>query len=128
VLEPEYLEIKRSSVEVCRHEHVADQPGHGDVPQLLLARPALRARHRHRRSRRDSIDSRARSALTLGLLSLVLGVLTGIPAVWVGGNALAHISAADGALHGRWAAWGGIVLGMVGVALTVGLWTYLHNN
>jgi hypothetical protein len=76
----------------------------------------------------DSIDSRARSALTLGLLSLVLGVLTGIPAVWVGGNALAHISAADGALHGRWAAWGGIVLGMVGVALTVGLWTYLHNN
>ncbi|MDX6359192.1 MAG: hypothetical protein QOH37_2246 [Nocardioidaceae bacterium] len=75
-----------------------------------------------------TIDSRAQNALTLGLLSLVLGVLTGIPAIWVGGKALAHISAADGALRGRWAAWCGIVLGLVGTALTVGLWTYLHNS
>jgi hypothetical protein len=76
----------------------------------------------------DSIDSRARNALTLGLLSLVLGVLTGIPAIWVGRKALVHIATADGALEGRWAAWTGIVLGCVGVALTVGAWLYLHNN
>jgi hypothetical protein len=76
----------------------------------------------------DPIDSRARNALTLGLLSLVLGVLTGVPAIWFGWKALAHLNAADGALKGRWAARSGIVLGVVGVALTVGLWTYLHTH
>ena len=76
----------------------------------------------------DSIDGGARSALTLGLLSLVLGVLTGVPAIWFGWKALAHIAAADGALRGRWAAWTGIVLGGVGVALTIGLWAYLHTH
>jgi hypothetical protein len=76
----------------------------------------------------DSIDSRARNALTLGVFSLVLGVVTGIPAIWVGRQALVHIAAADGALKGRWAAWTGIALGVVGVALTVGVWLYLHNN
>lgn len=76
----------------------------------------------------DSIDSRARSALTLGVLSLVLGVVTGVPAVWVGRKALAQIEAADGALRGRWAAWSGIVLGCVGVCLTIGAWLYLHQR
>ena len=67
----------------------------------------------------DSIDTRARNALTLGLLSLLLGVVTGVPAIWVGRKALLHIEAADGALKGRWAAWTGIVLGCVSVALTL---------
>ena len=76
----------------------------------------------------DSIDSHARNALTLGLLSLVLGVVTGIPAIWVGRKALAHINAADGTLKGRWAAWTGIALGCLGVALTIAVWLYLHQH
>ena len=76
----------------------------------------------------DSIDSRARNALTLGLLSLLLGVLTGVPAIWVGRKALRHINAADGALRGRWAAWTGIMLGCLGVVLTIAVWVYLHQH
>jgi hypothetical protein len=76
----------------------------------------------------DSIDGRARNALTLGVLSLLLGVLTGLPAIWVGRKALRRINAADGALRGRWAAWAGIVLGFVGVAITIGVWIYLHQH
>jgi len=76
----------------------------------------------------DSIDSRARNALTLGLLSLLCGVLTGVPAIWVGGKALRHIDAAHGALRGRWAAWTGIALGCLGVAITIGVWIYLHQH
>lgn len=76
----------------------------------------------------DSIDSRARNALTLGVISLVLGVVTGVPAIWVGRKALAHIDAADGAVKGRWAAWTGIALGVVGVLLTIGVWWYLHDT
>jgi hypothetical protein len=75
-----------------------------------------------------SIDSAARNALTLGLLSLVLSVLTGIPAIWFGRKALRHIDAADGALKGRWAAWAGIALGGLSVVVLVGVWTYLHNT
>jgi protein-S-isoprenylcysteine O-methyltransferase Ste14 len=75
-----------------------------------------------------SMDSRARNALTLGVISLVLGVLTGIPAIWFGRKALLHIDAADGTLRGRWAAWAGIALGCVGVVLTVGAWIYLHQR
>jgi len=76
----------------------------------------------------SSFDSRARTALTLGLLSLLVGVLAGIPAIWVGAKSLRHISHADGALRGRWAAWTGIALGCLGVALTVALWFYLHET
>ena len=75
-----------------------------------------------------SMDSRARNALTLGVISLLLGVLTGIPAIWLGRQALLHIDAADGTLRGRWAAWTGIALGCVGVVLTVGAWIYLHQR
>jgi hypothetical protein len=75
----------------------------------------------------DAIDPRARTALTLGVISLLFGFLTGIPAIWFGQKALRHINA-DGGLRGRWAAWIGIALGCVGVALTVGLWTYLHTH
>jgi len=76
----------------------------------------------------DPFDGRARTSLTLGLVSLVFGVLTGIPAIWFGQKALRHISAADGTLKGRWAAWTGIVLGCLSVATTVAVWTYLHNR
>jgi len=76
----------------------------------------------------DSLDSRARTALTLGLISLLFGVLTGIPAIWVGRKALVRINAANGALRGRWAAWTGIGLGCLSVVTTVAVWFYLHQN
>jgi len=76
----------------------------------------------------DSLDSRARTALTLGLISLVFGVVIGIPAIWVGQKSLRRINAADGTLKGRWAAWTGIVLGCVGVAITIAVWIYFHEN
>ena len=76
----------------------------------------------------DSIDGRARAALTLGLVSLLFGFLTGIPAIWVGRRALIHINASDGALRGRWAAWTGIALGCLSVVATVAVWTYLHQR
>jgi hypothetical protein len=75
-----------------------------------------------------SLDSRARNALILGVLSLFFGVLTGIPAIWVGRKSLVHLNGSDGAAKGRWAAWSGIVLGCVGVAITVGGWLYLHQH
>jgi hypothetical protein len=59
---------------------------------------------------------------------MLLGVLTGLPAIWVGRKALQHIDAADGAVRGRWAAWTGIVLGGLGVALTIGAWIYFHPH
>jgi hypothetical protein len=75
-----------------------------------------------------SLDSRARNALILGLLSLLLGVVTGVPAIWVGRQALTHLAAADGALRGRWAAWTGIALGCLSVAITFAVWMYLHQR
>jgi hypothetical protein len=74
------------------------------------------------------MDSRARTALTLGLLSLLLNVLTGIPAIWVGVKALTRISAADDALKGRWAAWTGIALGCLSVVVLCAVWLYLHTH
>jgi hypothetical protein len=76
----------------------------------------------------DSLDSHARTALTLGLLSLLLSVLTGIPAIWVGVKALKRISAADGALKGRWAAWTAIALGCLSVVVLCAVWLYLHTH
>lgn len=67
----------------------------------------------------EGIDSRARIALMLGVFSLVFGALTGVPALWVGRQALIHIRDAEGDLRGNWAAWTGIVLGCLGVALTL---------
>jgi hypothetical protein len=76
----------------------------------------------------SAMDSGARNALTLGLLSLVLSVLTGIPAIWYGRKSLRHIAASDGALEGRWAAWTGIALGILSVVVLVAGWTYLHQK
>jgi hypothetical protein len=74
------------------------------------------------------IDGRARNALTLGLLSLLLGVVTGVPAIWVGAKALRHLDAAGGAARGRWAAWTGIALGCLGLAGTCAVWVTLHRR
>jgi hypothetical protein len=74
----------------------------------------------------DALDSRARSALTLGLLSLLFSIVTGIPAIWIGRKALRHIAAADGALKGRWAAWTGIALGCLSVVVLIAVFSYLH--
>jgi hypothetical protein len=76
----------------------------------------------------DSMESRARSALTLGLLSIPLSFVTGIPAIWVGSKALQHINAADGDLKGRWAAWTGIALGILSVIVAVVVFVYLHEH
>lgn len=76
----------------------------------------------------DSMDGRARTALTLGLMSLLFSVLTGIPAIWVGAKALKRINATDGALKGRWAAWTGIALGCVSVVVLFAVWLYLHTH
>jgi hypothetical protein len=76
----------------------------------------------------DSIDSRARTALSLGLLSFLFAFVTGIPAIWYGRKALLHISASEGILKGRWAAWTGIGLGCLSVVATVAVWFYLHQN
>ena len=73
-----------------------------------------------------SMDSRARTALGLGLLSLLLSVVTGIPAIWVGRQSLIHIKEADGALRGRWAAWTGIALGCLSIVILAAVWTYFH--
>jgi hypothetical protein len=75
-----------------------------------------------------SIDSRARTALSLGLLSFLFAFVTGIPAIWYGRKALLHISASEGTLKGRWAAWTGIGLGCLSVAATIAVWFYLHQN
>jgi len=76
----------------------------------------------------DSMDSRARTALTLGLLSLLFSVLTGVPAIWVGRKALQHIKTADDAPQGRWAAWTGIALGCLSVVIVIAAWIYLHQH
>ena len=76
----------------------------------------------------DLMDGRARTALTLGLMSLLLSVVTGVPAIWVGRKALKDIKAADGALRGRWAAWTGIALGCLSVVVLFAVWLYLHTH
>jgi len=75
-----------------------------------------------------ALDTRARTALTLGLLSLLFSVLTGIPAIWLGRKALKHIDAPGGAVRGRWAAWTGIALGCLSVVTLVAGWVYLHQH
>jgi uncharacterized membrane-anchored protein len=74
------------------------------------------------------MEGRARDALVLGLLSLLLSVVTGIPAIWVGRRALKNINATDDALRGRWAAWTGIALGCLSVVVLIAVWIYLHTH
>lgn len=61
-----------------------------------------------------SVDSRAWTAFTLGLLSLLFSILAGIPAIFVGAHSLRRIKA-DPALKGHGIAWAGIALGSLSV-------------
>jgi hypothetical protein len=68
---------------------------------------------------------RAKNAFWLGVASFFcLGPLTGIPAVFVGAQALSDIRASGGRLIGRRVAWEGIVLGSIGILTSSGLWWY----
>jgi hypothetical protein len=59
--------------------------------------------------------SRAKNAFWLGFSSLIcLGFLTGIPAVFVGAQALTEIDASHGRLTGKGTAWLGVALGTIG--------------
>lgn len=73
-------------------------------------------------------DSRAWSALVLGLLGIVpFGILTGIPAIFLGAHALRRIEISDGALRGRRLAWCGIVLGCLSIVVFVVLVYRLYS-
>ncbi|MGO4256338.1 DUF4190 domain-containing protein [Marmoricola sp. RAF53] len=61
----------------------------------------------------------ATSALILGILSLIMcGLFTGIPAIFVGRNAIREIDASNGQLGGRSTANAGYILGIVGTAIS----------
>ena len=68
----------------------------------------------------------------LGLASLFCcGLLAGIPAIYVGAQALSDIEASHGRLRGRGLAWVGIILGVLGTIGSVGggvTWYQMHNS
>jgi Domain of unknown function (DUF4190) len=65
---------------------------------------------------------RATNAFWLGVFSLLCcGLFTGIPAIYVGAQALSDIEASRGRLVGRGTAWVGIVLGIIGTLGSLGL-------
>jgi prepilin-type processing-associated H-X9-DG protein len=61
----------------------------------------------------------ALASFVLGLASLVSGVLTGLPAVWLGLRGLRAVNFSDGQLRGARLAVAGMILGTVGITLTV---------
>ena len=68
---------------------------------------------------------RAKNAFWLGFFSLLcFGFLTGIPAIFVGAQALSEIKASDGRLTGRGTAWLGVVLGAIGTLASAGILGY----
>lgn len=72
---------------------------------------------------------RAAPALACGVLSvLLLGALTGVPAILMGRTAVREIRASDGQLGGRGQAVAGIVLGSLGCALTVVWFSYVFRH
>ena len=77
----------------------------------------------------DLTYSRAKNALLLGIASvLCCGFLTGIPAIWVGVQAVRDIDASQGRLRGRGSAIAGIVLGIVGSLVVTGAAGYQAAN
>jgi hypothetical protein len=65
---------------------------------------------------------RAKNAFWLGFFSLFcFGFITGLPAVFVGAQALSDIAASEGKLTGRGTAWLGVVLGCVGTVAAASL-------
>ena len=73
---------------------------------------------------------RAKNAFLLGLASLFCcGLFTGIPAVFVGAQALSDIAASHGRLKGRGTAWVGVVLGVLGTVAGLGIvWQATHAD
>jgi hypothetical protein len=72
---------------------------------------------------------RAWNAFWLGLASLFcLGFLTGIPAIFVGAQALSEITASQGRLTGRGTAWVGVVLGSLGTVASTGAVAYFRSR
>jgi hypothetical protein len=66
--------------------------------------------------------SRATNALWLGLASVFCcGLLAGIPAIYIGLNALSDIKASRGKLVGRGTALVGIILGIIGTLASIGV-------
>jgi hypothetical protein len=58
------------------------------------------------------------------------GLLAGIPAIYVGAQALSDIEASHGRLRGRGLAWVGIILGVQGTIGSVGggiTWDQMHH-
>ncbi len=73
-----------------------------------------------------SVDTRAWNAFTLGVLSLLFSIVTGIPAILVGAHSLRRIGG-DPTLKGRGIAWTGIVLGCLSiVAFVVAIYLFNH--
>jgi hypothetical protein len=57
---------------------------------------------------------KAKTSLTLGLLSFILSIVTGVPAVITGFLSLREIGRSGGRVQGKRLALAGIVLGLVG--------------
>jgi hypothetical protein len=67
------------------------------------------------------------NAFWLGLTSFFcFGPFTGIPAVFVGAQALSDIRASRGRLVGRSTAWEGVVLGTIGSLIGIGIYWNLY--
>ena len=64
-------------------------------------------------------SSLAITSLVLGCLSVLFGVLTGLPAVITGHIALGKIKRSAGTVGGRGLAVGGLVLGYIGICWTI---------
>ena len=73
------------------------------------------------------METRARSALILGLLAVPFSILAGIPAIFIGAHALRRINAADGSLKGRRLAWCGIALGAISTAAFVVMLYFVYR-
>jgi hypothetical protein len=87
--------------------YTAERPVEVPIDQLLEPRYCGVAR----------TSGKAVASLVLGITSLPLTLLTAVPALIIGYRALSEISVSQGRLKGRGWAWGGIILGWVGVAL-----------
>jgi hypothetical protein len=73
--------------------------------------------------------SRAKNAFWLGLVSMFCcGLFTGIPAIFVGANALRDIEASRGRLIGRGTAWLGIILGIIGTLANLSVVGYRETR
>jgi hypothetical protein len=72
---------------------------------------------------------RAKNAFWLGFVSVFCcGFLAGIPAIFVGAQALTEIAASQGRLKGRGTAWLGVILGAFGTVASTGAATYYGGH